>query len=55
MEDYLVLYGDKKPEDNICLLNMFKETKKIPIGWTKKDIDEVKQIMKKVSSKEKNK
>lgn len=47
MEDYLVLYGDKKPEDNICLLNMFKEAKKIPIGWTKKDIDEVKQVMEK--------
>ena len=34
MENYVLLYGDKKPEDNICIKNMFKQNKKIDLGWT---------------------
>lgn len=37
MEDYLVLYGERKLEDLICFLNMFPNAKKIQIGWTKKE------------------
>lgn len=36
-DDYVVLYADKKPEDNIIITNMFKNTLKFNIGWT--DID----------------
>lgn len=34
MEKYILLYGDKKPEDNICITNMFKNSKQINLGWT---------------------
>lgn len=34
MKKYILLYSDKKPEDNICLKNMFKNNKKINLGWT---------------------
>lgn len=34
MKPYILLYGDKKPEDNICLKNMFKNNKQINLGWT---------------------
>lgn len=34
MKKYILLYSDKKPEDNICLTNMFKNNKKINLGWT---------------------
>lgn len=27
MENYILLYGDKKPEDNICITNMFENSK----------------------------
>lgn len=37
MKKYVLLYGDKKPEDNICLLNMFKENRKISLSWTEFD------------------
>lgn len=37
MEKYILLFGDKKPEDNICLTNMFSNSQKINLGWT--DID----------------
>lgn len=33
-EKYILLYGDKKPEDNICLTNMFENSLKINLGWT---------------------
>lgn len=32
--DYVVLYADKKPEDNIIILNMFENTDAINIVWT---------------------
>ena len=38
MKKYILLYGDKKLEDNICIKNMFENTKKINLGWT--DFDE---------------
>lgn len=34
MDKYILLYGDKKPEDNICITNMFENTKQINLGWT---------------------
>ena len=34
MENYVLLYGDKKPEDNVCVINMFKNNKQINLGWT---------------------
>lgn len=37
MKDYILLYGDKKQEDNICIKNMFKENVKINLGWTEND------------------
>lgn len=37
MKKYTLLYGDKKPEDNICIRNMFKDNKKINLGWTEFD------------------
>lgn len=37
MKKYILLYGDKKPEDYICITNMFKESKLINLGWTEID------------------
>lgn len=37
MKPYILLYGDKKKEDNICLTNMFENHCPINLGWT--DID----------------
>ena len=38
MKKYILILGDKKPEDNICLTNMFVTVRKRSIlGWT--DID----------------
>lgn len=34
MKNYILLYGDKKPEDNICIKNMFPNNKQINLGWT---------------------
>lgn len=34
MENYILLYGDKKPEDNICIKNMFKNSEQINLGWS---------------------
>ena len=34
MKKYILLYGDKKPEDNICIKNMFPHNKQINLGWT---------------------
>lgn len=34
MKKYILLYGDKKTEDIVCITNMFKNSKKINLGWT---------------------
>ena len=34
MEEYMLFYGDKKIEDNICITNMFNNTRQINLGWT---------------------
>jgi len=34
MKKYILLYGNKKLEDNICIKNMFHNNKKINLGWT---------------------
>lgn len=39
MEKYILLYGDKKPEDNILITNMFKNSKKINLGWSDFDFN----------------
>lgn len=31
---YILLYADKKPEDNLCITNMFKNSEQISLGWT---------------------
>lgn len=36
-ENYILLWGDKKPEDNICLTNMFTNSQAINLGWTQMD------------------
>ena len=43
--NYVLLYGNKKPEDNICIPFMFDNTLPIPLGWIEKDRDEVKKII----------
>lgn len=56
MKKYILLYSDKKPEDNICLTNMFENNKKIDIGWTDFDYnnnmkiinEEVKKVLNKL-------
>ena len=45
MKKYILLYGDKKPEDNICLTNMFKSNKKINLGWTDLDINSINKTV----------
>lgn len=42
MSDYILLYGEKKLEDNICIKNMFKNTRKINLGWI--DLDYVSNM-----------
>jgi len=37
MKDYILLYGDKKKEDIICIKNMFQKNAKINLGWTEID------------------
>ena len=37
MKKYILLYSDRKEEDNICLCDMFKNNCKINIGWTNID------------------
>ncbi len=36
-EKYILLFGDKKPEDNIIITNMFKNSQAISLGWTEFD------------------
>lgn len=45
MKKYILLYSDKKPEDNICLTNMFKNNKKINLGWTDFDYNNNMKII----------
>lgn len=45
MKSYVLLYGDKKPEDNICLKNMFKNNQQINLGWTDFDYNHNMKII----------
>lgn len=45
MEKYVLLYGNKKPEDNICITNMFKYNKSINLGWTDFDYNHNMKII----------
>lgn len=42
---YLLLYGDKKEEDNILIPFMFKNYQKIPLGWIEKDKELIENII----------
>lgn len=42
---YLLLYGDKKEEDNILIPFMFEYYKKIPLGWIEKDREMIENII----------
>lgn len=46
MGNYILLYADKKPEDNICIKNMFKNNRKINLGWTDFDYNNNMKIVK---------
>lgn len=45
MKKYVLLYADKKPEDNICIKNMFENTRQIKLGWTELDYNENMKII----------
>ncbi len=47
MEQYILLYGNKKPEDNICITNMFKNVQPISLGWTDLEYHRNKKIIEK--------
>lgn len=42
---YLLLYGDKKEEDNILIPFMFENYQNIPLGWIEKDRELIKNII----------
>lgn len=43
--NYLLLYGNKKMEDNICIPFMFDNIEQIPLGWIDKDKINIKKII----------
>lgn len=45
MKPYILLYGDKKPEDNVCLKNMFENHHPINLGWTDFDYNHNMKII----------
>ena len=45
MNEYILLYGDKKPEDNICLINMFKNSRQIHLVWSDLDYNNNMKII----------
>lgn len=47
MKKYILLYGDKKLEDNIEITNMFENTQKINLGWTDFDYNNNMKIIEK--------
>lgn len=51
MEKYVLLYGDKKPEDNICITNMFTNTKQINLSWNDSDYNNNIKIIEEIISK----
>ena len=51
--NYIVLYSDKKREDNIMIKSMFSNTIKIDVCWTDSDCDKyIKLIDKYIKEKE---
>lgn len=50
MKKYILLYGDKKQEDNICIKNMFENNRQINLGWVefdyKHDLDIIEEEVK---------
>ena len=47
MKKYILLYGDKKLEDNIEIVNMFENTQTINLGWTDFDYNNNMKIIEK--------
>lgn len=45
MQEYVLLYGDKKPEDNVCITNMFKNNRQINLGWVDVDYNKNMKII----------
>lgn len=45
MKPYILFYSDKKPEDNICLKNMFKNNQQINLGWREFDYNHNMKII----------
>ena len=45
MKNYILLYGDKKPEDNICIKNMFDKNLQINLCWTDSDFNRNMKII----------
>lgn len=45
---YIVLYGNKKLEDNIIIKNMFENTKEINLGWIDIDFNNNMKIIEKI-------
>ncbi len=52
MKKYIVLYADRKQEDNILITNMFKDSKKIKVCWTEKDSKYNMKLIKETVEKE---
>lgn len=51
MDNYILLYGDKKPEDNICITNMFKNNQQINLGWTDFDYNKNMKTIEEIANK----
>ena len=45
MEQYILLYGNKKPEDVICIKNMFENVQLLELGWTDKEYHNNMEIL----------
>lgn len=52
MKKYILLYGDKKLEDNIEIVNMFENTQTINLGWTDIDYNNNMKIIEKYKQEE---
>lgn len=53
LNNNIILYADKKEEDNIIIKNMFQRNMKINIGWTDRDIDNDFKLIEKLVKDEK--
>ena len=54
MDNYVLLYGDKKVEDNIVITNMFENSRKINLVWTDFDFKHNWDIIEEEIKKQEN-